>query len=442
MDFGVVYEWRPKNINYSYTKYDTLGTVRRDKNKYFLKVGLSVLDLGRLKYKKDYYSSDYILASTPDYMNRYNTGDNSVPGNTYWLDANEVSYSFRDYPDFSKYIHDRSENGEGVEKATDNKEEFIMRMPAAISLQADLNLFLEGLYVNVTTYHALNQGNGHIPNSHYISTYSITPRYEHKWYGVSVPIVLNQSGKVNVGLGIRAGVVYAGVNNLFSNVFNDTYGMQAYVGVKVPILQKDPTKPPREKVKKVKIVNCPCCECCKRDSSDLKRMEGLPGSIEVNANHSIVHINSHNTTGSTITTSSTGGNETNSTQTTETTTVTTPPTPTSGSGPGSNEVYFDFNSSQIRPGDYPVIDEIIQYLTSDPTKKAILTGYTDSIDTDAYNMVLSKKRTQSVYNYMISRGVKPDQLRQDWKGETNPKGDNSTPQGRQINRRVEIELIE
>jgi hypothetical protein len=103
--------------------------------------------------------------------------------------------------------------------------------------------------MSITSYTALNQGFSNKPNSHYISNYSITPRYEQKWYSVSVPVQINQYKKLDVGLGIRAGVVYAGVNNLFSNVFSDPYGMHWYVGVKVPLPYKDPTKPPKDKHK-------------------------------------------------------------------------------------------------------------------------------------------------------------------------------------------------
>ena len=438
LDFGVVYEWRPKKIMYDYRAKGYDAIERHDKNKYFLKVGISVLDLGRLKYKKDYYSTDYIAAFTPDYQARYNNGDNSVPDNTYWMDANEVSYRFRDYTDFSKYIYDRASNGEGIVEAPDNEEEYTVRMPAAISLQADLNLFLEGLYVNITTYHALNQGSSQVPSSHYISTYSITPRYEDKWYGVSLPIVINQYGKVDVGLGGRAGVVYFGVNNLFSNVFKDTYGMHAYVGVKVPVPYQDPTKPKREKKNKEKIVYVPCCDCCRKDSGNIDRMQGLPGAIDIIADHSIININSYNQTGNTDISTTSESNPVVK----DSVPPTPPPPPVPPEPCQPTIIHYEFNKSIINAENVEILDDFASCLLKDPTKKVRISGHTDYVGSDAYNLALSKQRAESAASYLISKGISPEQLVLEWYGESVPVDTNSTPEGRAKNRRVEIEMIE
>jgi outer membrane protein OmpA-like peptidoglycan-associated protein len=452
-DLGVVYEFRKdyikERLNDS-TKVlkEPNRLTRPDLNKYFLKVGISLLDIGSLTYEKDYFSSDLNTSLTPDYPERYKTGDNSVPEGTYWLDGDELKFNYQHYVPFSQEMHQRSLNGQGVNKDASNKEKFYVKLPAAISLQADLNLFLEGLYVNVTTYWGIKTGYSHAPNSHYISNYSITPRYEHKWYGVSVPVQINRYGKLSVGLGARAGVFYFGVNNLFSNVFSDPYGISAYAGVKIPIHQKDPTKPPKEKDKKSKqtIVCCPCYDCCKvicKDTNHINKIDCLPGSIQITASHSTININSNNGNVSS-TTPPAGGSETKPVENQQP--ESNKPAETEGTSalivPDDSEVYFDFNSFKIRPVDLTVIDAFIEYLLSDPSKKARLTGYTDSIDTDSYNITLSKNRTQSVYNYMIQKGVKPGQIDKEWKGETNPKGDNTTTEGRQKNRRVEIELLE
>lgn len=431
VDFGVVYEWRPKNIMYAYRAKGYDAIERHDKNKYFLRVGISVLDLGRLKYKKDYHSTDYIASFTPDYQTRYDNGDNSIPANTYWLDAYEVSYRFRDYADFSNYIYDRAQNGEGITEAPGNEEEFTMRMPSAISLQADLNLFLDGLYVNVTTYHALNQGNSHVPSSHYISTYSITPRYEDKWIGVSLPIIINQYGKVDVGLGGRAGVVYFGVNNLFSNVFKDTYGMHAYVGVKVPVPYQDPMRIKSSKRDTV-FVYIPCYDCCKKDSSDISHMEGLPGSINVNADHSIININSNNKTGNTdVSTSSSNTMKSEETQ---------PPPPKEPCQP--TLIHYEFDKSMINEDNIKILNEFAGCLKKEPSKKIRISGHTDSRGTEEYNMNLSKLRAEAAASYLISQGISPEQIELHWYGESMPVADNATDEGRAKNRRVEIEMID
>jgi outer membrane protein OmpA-like peptidoglycan-associated protein len=465
MDFGVVYEFRRDMIKDGVDRSE-----RPDKNKYFVKVGLSILDLGRLKYKKDYYSMDMVIASTPDYLNRYNIGDNSVPDNTYWIDANDISFSYRDYPDFSYAMYQRSQNGQGVEKATANKDNFTVRLPSAISLQVDVNLFLEGLYVNLTTYNSLGQGFSRTPNSHYIGNYSITPRYEHKWYSVAVPIQINQYGKFEAGLGVRAGVVYFGVNNLFSNVFSDPYAIHAYVGVKVPIYQKDPTKPPKEKKpRNVAVVSmpkdtcpCKCCNtplvilCCGQNAGYVLLPDSLYKSLLAQAD-STINADSlckrpmivsgsiplvitpllilPSTPGEPKSIPGVGDSE-----------PTSPPPPVQTTPsvipPLESKIEFATAKSALTTTDMTLLDQYAEQLKTDPGKRLKITGHTDNVGTDEANMALSRRRAESTAKYLIDKGVKWDQLILEWNGERQPIDINTTPQGQQRNRRVEMELIE
>ena len=439
-DFGAVYEFRKdfikKRINDS-TKVlkEPDRKARPDLNKYFLKVGFSLLDIGSLTYQKDYSSSDLITYFTPDYLDRYNTGDNSVPDNTYWIDGDEVEFNYENYVAFSQEMHRRSLNGEGVMKDATNKESFYVKLPAAISLQADINLFLEGLYVNVTTYWPIKTGYDHAPNPHYISNYSITPRYEHKWYGFQVPVQINRYGNLSVGLGLQAGVFYMGVNNLFSNAFNDPNGINAYVGVKVPVYQKDPTKLPKEKKEKVKIIYVPCCDCCERDTLNVDRMDALPGSIQINANHSIININSNNKTGTT---------EINIPGNAEEKPVTDPVVPPSVEPEPCEPtiIHYEFNKSIINAENTRILDEFAACLMEDPTKTIKISGHTDYVGSDEYNMTLAKQRAESAASYLISKGISPLQIELQWFGESQPVADNATPEGRKQNRRVEIEMLE
>ena len=120
-----------------------------------------------------------------------------------------------------------------------SSDKFTIKLPTALSLQVDVNI-VKGLYVNLTTFTGLHQGFGESGNSHYMSNYSITPRYEHKWFSVALPVQYNEFQKVNVGLGVRAAFVYFGISNLFTGVFEDPYGSNFYVGVKIPIFQQKP----------------------------------------------------------------------------------------------------------------------------------------------------------------------------------------------------------
>jgi outer membrane protein OmpA-like peptidoglycan-associated protein len=472
LDFGVIYEFRKDVFGKGTVKTDPDG-----KSEYFFKVGLSVLDLGRLKYEKDYYSSDYIAAFTPDYQQRYNSGDNSVPASTDWLDMNDVSLSARDYADFSYAMHQIAVNDQGLEKAASNQEKFTFRLPSSISLQADLNLdvLLEGLYVNYTSQHAIYQGYRHVPNSHYIGSYSITPRIEKKWWSLAVPVQVDQYGKLNIGLGIRAGIFYAGVNNLFTNVFNDPYGMHAYVGVKVPIHHKDPTKVPKPKEKAEKLeqpgiqILCICCggsheqgNCldCYRISNDtslIRRIKAMAYTdstslLSLDPRKPVVIIccpndpTSINIVNSEISIGAEPGTKSeNKVPASSPESPSSPPPSISPASSGfsmGSEINFETAKSALSASDMALLDDFAAKLKAEPAKRVQISGHTDNVGADEANMTLSKRRAESTASYLISRGVQRNQLEINWYGESQPLDDNNTPQGRQNNRRVEVELIE
>jgi hypothetical protein len=437
IDFGVVYEFR-KNV----TKDTTDISKRKDKNKYFVKVGFSVLDIGRLKYEKRYNSSDLVMAFTPDYQNRYDIGDNNIPENTYWMDGSNVNFTFWNYVNFADTMYHRSINGQGVQIAANNKEKFTVRLPAAISLQVDINLFLKGLYVNLTTYTALNQGFSTKPNSHYVSNYSITPRYERKWYSVSVPVRINQYKKFEVGLGARVGTVYFGVNNMFSNVFSDPYGMSWYVGVKVPVPYKDPTKPPKEPKDRGRkggsqvqtIICCPCCSCVQadtncmkcyevicRDTSNINKMNCIPCCGQVIINSPTINN---------ITTNVTDQKSDNK-QVTGAPSQPPPPVPC---------IIFEFDKSDLITSEIPYLVDLAKVLNDNPSYELVIYGHTDSYGSDSYNMGLSKKRAEAARAYLLNKGVL-NRITVQPCGESQPVADNGTETGRQMNRRVCFELI-
>lgn len=239
LDLGLVYEWRPDYEKYRYDMNGETNIDRADKNKYRLRVGASILDIGRLKYEKAYSSTDFTSAFTPDYLDRFNLGDNTYPVNTFWMNIEDVALGFPPYVNLADTINNRIETDKGMTAGENNETEFIIKLPTAFSFQADVNV-IAGLYVNLTTFTALHQSFTETGNAHYLSNYSITPRYEHQWFSVMLPIQYNQFQDFNMGLGVRAAFIYAGVNNLFTGLFNDPYGTNIYFGIKLPIWQDGP----------------------------------------------------------------------------------------------------------------------------------------------------------------------------------------------------------
>jgi OOP family OmpA-OmpF porin len=99
---------------------------------------------------------------------------------------------------------------------------------------------------------------------------------------------------------------------------------------------------------------------------------------------------------------------------------------------------FGFDKVQITDDMIPVLEQAQMILEDDPAAEFIVAGHTDSIGTDAYNQGLSERRAQAVNNWMVKNGVDAGRLDVIGYGETMPKFDNSTEEGRALNRRVEI----
>ncbi len=104
-------------------------------------------------------------------------------------------------------------------------------------------------------------------------------------------------------------------------------------------------------------------------------------------------------------------------------------------------VTFDVNSYTIKPAFRDTLDTVAGSLTTYPDSLVDVYGHTDSTGSDSYNQGLSERRAQAVANYLTSRGVSSARIRWQGFGETAPIADNTTEQGRALNRRVEIKII-
>jgi len=102
-------------------------------------------------------------------------------------------------------------------------------------------------------------------------------------------------------------------------------------------------------------------------------------------------------------------------------------------------IYFATNSDRIRPESTPTLKEIGDMLKAHPGLRISIEGHTDAAGEDAYNQQLSERRAAAVKAYLVqSHGIDANRLETAGHGESNPVGDNATPEGRQQNRRVEL----
>lgn len=110
-------------------------------------------------------------------------------------------------------------------------------------------------------------------------------------------------------------------------------------------------------------------------------------------------------------------------------------------------ILFEYNSDKLTEDAEIKIDLIYQYMVKNPDVKVRITGHTDAIGSDAYNLDLSRRRARSVRNYLVSLGISKKRMTYEGKGESEPIAPNAKPngdddpEGRQRNRRVEFEVF-
>ncbi len=104
------------------------------------------------------------------------------------------------------------------------------------------------------------------------------------------------------------------------------------------------------------------------------------------------------------------------------------------------DVSFDLDSDVVRPGLYNELDRIAQIMVKYPQTSILVEGHTDSTGSEAYNQQLSERRASGVKNHLVQRGVETSRVNVLGYGESRPVVTNATPEGRQMNRRVEIRI--
>jgi OOP family OmpA-OmpF porin len=105
------------------------------------------------------------------------------------------------------------------------------------------------------------------------------------------------------------------------------------------------------------------------------------------------------------------------------------------------DVLFDFDKSVIKPEGRSKLDDLAAKVKGINLEVVIAIGHADSIGSDEYNQRLSVRRAESVKAYMVSKGVEPNRVYTEGKGEKQPVASNRTGDGRAKNRRTEIEII-
>lgn len=105
-------------------------------------------------------------------------------------------------------------------------------------------------------------------------------------------------------------------------------------------------------------------------------------------------------------------------------------------------IFFDTGSASLRPESYAELGVLYKLLEDNPKIKIEISGHTDNVGSAALNQRLSQDRAKAVVDFLTGRGTEPGRLTFKGYGFSRPLATNDTPEGRQLNRRTEFEIIE
>jgi hypothetical protein len=207
MDIGVVYEYRPAVTN-PFGLDEQPKPQRRDQNKYKYRLGISLIDVGRLKFKKGNYSNDFKADVR------------------YW-DVKNVDLAKTPVQSLDDTIRRRFQ-------VEDGESTFNMPLPTALSVQLDYHIYND-FYLNMTTYIS-PRFLGIETKVHGLDYEAVAPRWDHKWFGVFLPLSVNSFGQFNTGLTLRAGPLIIGSADVSSLLFRkNVQSADIHAALKIPI---------------------------------------------------------------------------------------------------------------------------------------------------------------------------------------------------------------
>jgi outer membrane protein OmpA-like peptidoglycan-associated protein len=106
-----------------------------------------------------------------------------------------------------------------------------------------------------------------------------------------------------------------------------------------------------------------------------------------------------------------------------------------------DNIYFDSGSANIKPESYPVLDSVAILLRDNPSARIQIAGHTDSDGSTSSNQSLSERRAQSVFQYLVSKGIQGSRLTTIGYGEDRPVVANDSAANKARNRRIEFTVL-
>jgi flagellar motor protein MotB len=107
-----------------------------------------------------------------------------------------------------------------------------------------------------------------------------------------------------------------------------------------------------------------------------------------------------------------------------------------------NNVFFDTDSDVLKGQSKTELDRLVNLLIQNNGMRVEIGGHTDAVGTEEKNLDLSKRRAKSVVQYLVEQGIAVERLTSTGYGESQPVATNDTEEGRALNRRTEVRIIE
>ncbi len=439
VDLGFIYEWRPDYKDHTITDSKGNPYTFKDINKYKLKFGLSLTDLGSISYE-----------GTEE---RYNFNNTLSQNDFEDIDLDELE---RFYTPLAP---------RDTEKAV---------LPTALHANVDWNINKK-FYLNLNSDFSLTSKN-EVNRSRIANMVSLTPRFESKWFSFYMPISMMQHSGFQWGAGLRAGPLYVGSGSVLSLLTSkESKAADVYVGLKVPVYQNRPkdkdgdgvldkvdecpeTKGPEENF------GCPWPDTdgdtildkddqCPEEAGEVDN-NGCPwpdtdgdGLLDKDDNCPQVAGPSENQGCPWPDTDGDGvlDKDDNCPDIAGTVANNGCPEVTEEVQKTLNEyaktILFDSGKSSIKAESNQVLTDIVNILNEYPTAKFKVEGHTDSAGSNRLNQRLSDSRANAVKNYLVENGIDQFRLSAIGYGEDRPIATNKTRKGRANNRRVEINLV-
>jgi len=470
-DIGFVYEFRP-NLDYSQYTND------RWANKYSLKIGVSLMDVGSIKFNRSANQAESYETHIPE-------------TNSYSL----ASFQGKSINEFIPVLNATPAYFTG----TAQNSSYSVNLPT--TLQANVDYLFgsnRNFGVNLSGQFNLNQQKNF--NLYYYNSYSLTPRWENSLISVEVPLNYNELTQFNAGLAFRVGPFFIGSGSVISAIFHDTRQADLHVGFNWGMQFKKKIRPDTDKDGIYDDVDkCPTvpglaryqgCPIPDTDGDGINDEEDscvtVPGLVRYHGcpipdtdkdgvndeEDSCINVpglpqfhGCPDTDGDGIPDPNdkcptvpgvikyggcpvpdTDGDGIND----EMDLCPTEPGPASTRGcpiavvvvrikAEFKNLLFNFGKATLTPESDKIIQHAVKVMNEEiPNSNFYIDGFTDNVGSAARNKSLSKARAQAVVNALVKDGVAKNRLVARGFGKESPICTNVTAEGRQCNRRVEV----